>query len=145
MADEVVTGWARVGLLGGGVSSFDMGDDGDMEGGPNMSLPSLGVGDGGVIGRPGFKTGFNVGAIGGGGKDVLYKTPEIKFGNGGGASSVGGGRGGGGSDVIGGIRTAAGCGSGKLGIMGGVGGGGRGGNTGLGECVGVELPLVDGV
>jgi hypothetical protein len=32
-----------------------MGDDGDIgEGGPKMSLPSLGVGDGGVIGRPGF-------------------------------------------------------------------------------------------
>jgi hypothetical protein len=31
-----------------------MGDDGDADGGPNMSLPSLGVGDGGVIGRPGF-------------------------------------------------------------------------------------------
>lgn len=28
------------------------GDDGDTEGGPKMSLPSLGVGEGGVIGLP---------------------------------------------------------------------------------------------
>lgn len=28
------------------------GDDGDTEGGPKISLPSLGVGEGGVIGLP---------------------------------------------------------------------------------------------
>lgn len=36
------------------------GDDGDTEGGPKISLPSLGVGEGGVIGLPALLLGVTV-------------------------------------------------------------------------------------
>ena len=36
-------------------SQSDTGEPGEAEGGPKISLPSLGVGEGGVIGRPVFE------------------------------------------------------------------------------------------
>ena len=63
---EVVDGGGGGGLTGSG-SSSDMGEVGEPEGGPKMSLPSLGVGEGGVVGRPGvlLTTGGGGGATGG--------------------------------------------------------------------------------
>ena len=58
-----------------------MGDEGEADGGPKMSLPSLGVGDGGVIGLPvdltgaaGTDGGTDGTNTGGGGCDVVIAT-----------------------------------------------------------------------